>query len=171
MVQLVSDEHRKFCENVDYLFQNCHTFKNLNHTTFHNNLKNFRIVKMENGTDSDWYLLQRKTGILSKLLRVFGYRWEWRVVCGCDRAAWGQFNNQADTASNAIAHITSTIPEILKAYMGNRQIYRFDRDGYPRGEITKELDIYKTLLNCNFTEEKDVFHCIFESAIYKEKEI
>lgn len=166
------EEHMIFAENVDYLINNAHSFQNLPSRLFHDNVKNFRIVYMANGTDMGWYLLQKRTNIISKFFGLFTKTFiQWRVVCGCDRGAHGYYNYQACTTANAAAQLVHTLPEVLKAELGNRNMDSLQREGYPRGEITKELNIYKTIANCKFVKEKDIFHCVFENMIIKDYDL
>jgi hypothetical protein len=168
----ILEEQMKYMENVNYLTNNSHCFKNLPFRIFQDNINNFRIVYMANGTDCGWYLLQKRTNIVSRFFGLFTKTFiQWRVVCGCDMGAPGYYNYQAHTTANPAAQLLHTIPDVLKAELGNRNLESLHREGYPRGPITKEMDIYKTIVNCKFEKETDIFHCILENAIIKDYDL
>lgn len=145
-------------------------FENLEVNFIYKHLENFRIVKIANGSDMNWYLLHKRTNIISRFFGLFTKTtFQWYVVCGCDRGSMGYYAFQADTACNPYSKFLHTIPDFLRAYLGNRQILRVDREGFPNGEILNELDIRATLTNLKMDKEADVFHSLAECAIFKEQ--
>jgi hypothetical protein len=147
-------------------------FRDLPMNFIYDHLGDFRIVKMANGSDMDWYLLHKRKNIVSRFFGLFTKEFiQWYVVCGCDVGAYGYYNYQTKTSANPQYHLMYTIPDFLRSYLGNTQYFSGVRDGYPRGSISKELDIRETLTNLKVSKEENLMHSITECSIVKDYEL
>lgn len=167
------EQHMNFCKNLKKIVDNYECFKNIDMKMLHNIHKNFKIVKILNGRDFNWYVLQKRNFIFFSLSKIFkSIKLGWYVSFGGDLKGSDRnfYYSNAITTTDPVTHLIHTIPNILRAYLENIQ-YDYDRPGYPNGKIVKELKIYDTIANCKFNDETDLFHCLLENSIIDDYEI
>lgn len=133
--------------SIDTITKLYDDFKHIPKELLYSIPSNFRIVKMLNGRNTNWYLLRK-----SKFLGLFT---NWKICTSYDQGRL--YGCEEITCSNPVYLIIESIPDILRAYIGNRQIFNPRPIPYPRYGIQEEIDIKKELTISAIDTSKSLF--------------
>jgi hypothetical protein len=162
----------KDCLDIIFEHDNMGYLKNLTQNSvdfFAKNIENFKIVQYENGNDLNWYLLYKRKMIICKW---FGLEYVYyKPICGYDLGRDGLYSHELCCTANPVVLLIRTIPDFLRADLGNRQIKSRTRGRLPNGKEIRELDIINTIKKVSETIKangvnKSLFDVFLENCVY-----